>query len=524
MSLPPVTTAQQPNNLLNSTVVIPPGTNQTHPPALHMRPAGWHAQIFGFDWNKRAEQHKYEVKSGLPEVHAAIVNDDWDLALALICPDDFGLQWLPPASQSAPKNGGTRLDAGAWAVNLLSENEKIQTDGILGMAYHYHDITFIGENCLHGANLLTLCLLKPARPDVLQHVINLAAKEAPKHLNLPDAVGRTPLWVAIDNQDQASIQLLLKAGADPLQACKFSEEGEPKSPLSVVAKSADKELFRDLLRAIVEQGKKFTPYNFNDDPLFLKYWASSHSSEDVLWLADQVEAIREPLFCCEDISGSSYFYRADLDGSIDNKLSRGFENLESLVICTVNTLMLELEKLSFNDYARLLKSVWPFMADETKNMLFLHAATRSNDHMDLVFGMFDCSLEISTIESMLCRAANFDNTRVFEFAADRSFQMVELLESLRAGNDMGHGMFFWALRAGSIKWIDKLIAAGLNRQSAIANHSSYICMLADLDPQGLAEKLNGLNYVITPLVVQHASTEAGKQALMALMANANNTD
>ncbi len=92
MSIPTVTTAQQPNTHLNTTVVIPSTTQQTQPPALHTRPAGWHAKIFGFDWNKRAEQHKYEVKSGLPEVHAAIVNDDWDLALELICPDDFGLQ------------------------------------------------------------------------------------------------------------------------------------------------------------------------------------------------------------------------------------------------------------------------------------------------------------------------------------------------------------------------------------------------------------------------------------------------
>jgi len=67
-----------------------------------------------------------------------------------------------------------------------------------------------------------------------------------------------------------------------------------------------------------------------------------------------------------------------------------------------------------------------------------------------------------------------------------------------------------------------LIAAGLNRQGAIADHPSYISMLADIDPQGLAEKLNGLNYVVTPRMVQHTSTEAGKQALTALMNHAGN--
>ena len=144
LSLPPVTTAQQSNTFLNATVVTPPITQQTQPPALRSRPAGWHAKTFGFDWNKRADQHKYLVKSGLPEVHAAIVNDDWDLAV---------------------------------------------------------------------------------------------------------------------------------------------------------------------------------------DPLFLKHWASVHSPDDVQWLADQVKALSGTLFCCEDISGNSYFYRSAIDGSLDKKFASGNEDL-----------------------------------------------------------------------------------------------------------------------------------------------------------------------------------------------------
>ena len=270
MSLPPVTTAQPPNALIITTAVNPTSSTQTQTPELRTRPPGWHAKSFGFDWNKRADQHKYLVSSGLPEVHAAIVNDDWDLALELICSKDFGLLWLPPASQSTSKESTSDLDTSNWTVDLLSQNESIRINAILQMALHNTFVTSIGDNCLYGANLLNLCLLKPARPDVLQYVITLAAKHAPQYLNLPNAIGRTPLWIAIENHDQASIQLLLNAGADPLQACKFSSEGKPKSPLSFAAKSTDKELFRDLLRAVVEQGKKSTPYDFNKDPLFLK--------------------------------------------------------------------------------------------------------------------------------------------------------------------------------------------------------------------------------------------------------------
>ena len=509
MSVPPVTTAQPPNNFIITTAVNPTSSTQTPPPELRTRPPGWHAQLFGFDWSKRSDHHKYLIKSGLPVVHAAIVNDDWDLALELIGPDDFGLLWLPPVSQSDPKNGATRLDAGAWAVNLLSKNEKIQNDGILGMAYHYHGVTYTGENCLYGASLLNLCLLKPARPDVLQHVINLAANEAPNYLNLPDAVGRTPLWVAITNEDQTSVQLLLKAGADPLQACKFSAEGEPKSPLSFAAKHADKEIFRDLLLATVNQGKKFTPYDYSKDPLCLKLWASSQSSDDVLWLADQVEVLRGPLLCCQDKSGSSYFYRSVIDGSLDNTLANGnadliewlrkldtsptvSEDIESSPLYAAATqaavhIYKELEnfffginknslsdddvddlhnkntkteklykkmeekfflscttkdfdhyldglqepqaiskskqkdsfikkqlqifkrnqhELNFDDYARNLKSVWPFISDDEKNALLSSATFIDDGRLDLVFSVLDCDLNNTSMMALILKTAN----------------------------------------------------------------------------------------------------------------------
>ena len=359
--------------------------------------------------------------------------------------------------------------------------------------------------------LLTLCLLKPARPDELQHVINLAAKEAPKYLNLPDAVGRTPLWVAIENQDHASMHLLLKAGANPLQACKFSSEGKPKSPLSFAAKSTDKELFRDLLRAVVEQGKKSTPYDFNKDPLFLKRWASVHSSEDVLWLADQVEALRGPLLCCEDISGSSYFYQSVIDGSLDNTLANGNEDLIEWLIkldtsptvsediessplyaaasqgsvntykelenfffginkktlcdddmddlyedipktdilfkkmeekfflsCTakdfdhyldslpeslqasksnqkhifiqkkLQIFLLNQYKLNFDDYARIVKSLWPFISENEKNVVLNGATFTSDGRTKLIFSMLDFNLNHNSIEAIALKLANLN--------------------------------------------------------------------------------------------------------------------
>jgi hypothetical protein len=615
MSVAPVTTVQQSNNDTITTSVTPSNSNHDSPPVVHTRPAGWHAKSFGFDWNKRSDQHKYLIKSGLPEVHAAIVNDDWDLALELICPEDFGLLWLPPASQSPHKNSSTDLDASTWTIDLLSQKEDIRNNAILQMALHNTFVTSAGDNCLYGANLLTLCLLKPAHPNVLQHVIDLAAKEAPKYLNLPDAVGRTPLWIAIENQDHASLNLLLKMGADPLQSCKFSKQAEPKSLLSLAAKSADKQIFCDLLRATVSQEKKFPPYDFNEDPFYLKYWAAGHSSEDVLWLADQLEVVRGPLFCCNDISGSSFFYRSVIDGSLVHKLKNGNEDLISWLrnldtspavsddlestpmfaaasqatiqtyielddfyfasdketFCNIevntfenpvenkfllrwtvkdfdhyldslpetlkasnsnhkrnfingqlNILLGNHSELHFDDYARTVKSVWRFISDTEKVQLFVNAALSADDRMELVFGLLDFSIESSTINGLMYKASVYRKKLAFEFAADRSFEMGTVLESLSKGNDTGYGMFLVALTAGSLKWVEKLIAAGINRQKAIADSPTCIYLLADLDPAGLQTKLKGLNYTITELMISHAETEAGKQALMELMTNASN--
>jgi hypothetical protein len=610
MSVAPLTTAQQPNTLIISTAVNPTSSTQTPPPELRTRPPGWHAKSFGFDWNKRSDQHKYLVKSGLPEVHAAIVNDDWDLALELICPEDFGLLWLPPASHGSPKNGDSDVDASTWTVKIMSQNEDVRNNAILQMALHTYDATSIDKKCLYGANLLNLCLLKPARPDVLQHVIMLAAAVAPKYLNLPDAAGRTPLWVAITNQDQACVQLLLNAGADPVQACKFSAEGEPKSPLSFAAKSTDKEIFRDLLRAAVDQGGKFAPYDYAKDPLYLKRWASVHSSEDVLWLADEIESLRGPLLCCEDKSGSSYFYRSVIDGSLDKKLASSNEDLidwlrnldtspavsddiesspmyaaawqasiynyeklyeffiaraketsntkklsqsvdkfllsktakdydqyldgipenlgankldlkKKFIQSQLKALSLNASKIIWDDYARTAKSIWPFISDDEKNALIKEAVFISNDHKELVLGLLDCELKESTLDEIVQSSARKQNTMAFEFAAERSIWSPRILEGLRQGKDVGLDMFLCALFAGSLTWVEKFIAAGFDLQ-VIADSPGFIAKLADIDPQGITKKLKGLDYKITPHMIEQTRTEAGKQALMALMTKANN--
>ena len=109
----------------------------------------------------------------------------------------------------------------------------------------------------------------------------------------------------------------------------------------------------------------------------------------------------------------------------------------------------------------------------------------------------------------------------FEFAAERSIWSPMLLEGLRQGKDVGHEMFLWAVDAGSLTWVEKLIAAGFDLQ-VIADRPGLIAQLADIDPQGLAKKLKGLDYKITSHMLEQTKTEAGQQALTALMTKANN--
>jgi len=99
--------------------------------------------------------------------------------------------------------------------------------------------------------------------------------------------------------------------------------------------------------------------------------------------------------------------------------------------------------------------------------------------------------------------------------------MGKVLESLKAGNDVGHKIFYWALTAGSLKWVEKLMAAGLNLQSVITGDHACISLLADLDPQGFAEKIKGIENKL-PNIVDHTTTEAGKKALTALVTKIRN--
>lgn len=231
-SLYPVTTTTNTTTITTTTTTVNSEKTTSVPPSLMPRSVGWHAKASGFDWSKPSDQRRYRLSAGLPELHAAVVNGDWETAGEMLCPDDIGLLWLPPVSQRFSANGGKQTESGAWASKLASKHQQTQLEAIRQMALDMGSKTSIeGTGCLYGANLLTLCLQTSAPPEFMEKMLDMIMTHAPQYLNLPDASGRTPLYIAVDRDDETQVRMLLKAGARPRGACRLPAAGMKLSDL-----------------------------------------------------------------------------------------------------------------------------------------------------------------------------------------------------------------------------------------------------------------------------------------------------
>ena len=221
------------------------------------------------------------------------------------------------------------------------------------------------------------------------------------------------------------------------------------------------------------------------------------------------------------LSKTAKDYDQYLDGIPENLGANKLDLKKKFIQSQLKALSLNASNIIWDDYARTAKSIWPFISDDEKNALIKEAVFISNDHKEFVLSMLDCELKESTLDEILKSSARKQNTMAFEFAAERSIWSPRILEGLRQGKDVGLDMFLCALFAGSLTWVEKFIAAGFDLQ-VIADSPGFIAKLADIDPQGITKKLKGLDYKITPHMIEQTRTEAGKQALMALMTKANN--
>ena len=282
-------------------------------PSLESRPVGWHAGQFKYDWNKPADHHKYQSTTGLPALHAAVINNDWEFATAALCPGDIGMLWLPPASQRPEQAKNTYFAPSTWASNLPSVDPEKQKRAILEMATERVEKTNIkGLGSLYGCNLLTLCLELPAPADFTEKLIQLSAEHSPQYLNLTDAKGCTPLYIAACRGDAKQAAMLIAAGANPQTPCVFqlaNNESSVASAYSQALKSKDIAILEIFLEKILSSVDWKNGYPINDDPLELERWCLSQDEENIQKLANKFDVIKNPLLNFDDKTGSSIVYR-----------------------------------------------------------------------------------------------------------------------------------------------------------------------------------------------------------------------
>lgn len=571
-----------------------PTTTAAPEPVMQSRPAGWHAASLGHDWNKRGDQQQYLLKTGLPALHAAIVNDDWSDAAELLCPEALSLCWLPPATQRPPELKTTTLHSSSWAATLPSTNPDTQNKAILDMVIDRVGSTSVGDGdgkCLLGTNLLTLCLLKPAPVEFLVKVIKLAEKHAPQVLDNPDANGRTPLYIAVERGDLVHISLLQAAGADPDVACHFPHAADARAPSAyrlALAKGPT-----EVFSLMLEQASSSWPENFtypiSNDPLGLAYWVRRQDEAEVLALAEKFPKLRVALSSYEDKTRSSLLCRAIREGkgnAIDPgvdplvrtpsqksplevaaehgtvatfasiiqtiqdrwvgedvraallralrtfllarseadicQLARACPDLDfSLREIAYEQLLLKRKDMSADNFMALVRLIWPKLTETGKSRVLASTAGYTDQRMDAVMGMLDCSLEDSRLQEMMMIAAESGNTAAWEFAADRSLDFNGKLRQLAEGDQSAilNGMVENVLKAGSLRGFDRIMQAGLDLQQHIDYRGELILpLLADLDPTGLAARLNGLHFRIDDNLASTAKTDAGQRALRELIA------
>lgn len=321
---PAITTSAQPDPLLTTTGSAARSDSRlTSTPSLQSRTTGWHARSLAFDWDKPADRHRYQLKTGLPLVHAAILNGDWEQAMDLLSPEDLGMVWLAPASQRTPPGKQTAAHASRWASQLPSTNDVIRRRAIIEMAIDVAGLTTIDHACLHGANLLTLCLQLKVPSRVLDKVLLMACRHAPQTLNLPDASGRTPLGVAATLGLPEQVEKLLVAGAHPLVACHGGQSGGRTTPLGIAAKEASTQVYMLTLGSLPALSTPDAAYPLAADPACVKAWLARHSAEQAASLGKRFPALGGALLCFKDKSGLSRLCRMIMEGTLIKQLPPG---------------------------------------------------------------------------------------------------------------------------------------------------------------------------------------------------------
>ncbi|MEY4368936.1 MAG: hypothetical protein RL564_886, partial [Pseudomonadota bacterium] len=120
--------------------------------------------------------------------------------------------------------------------------------------------------------------------------------------------------------------------------------------------------------------------------------------------------------------------------------------------------------------------------------------------------------------TMLTNARDDKHKAAWEFAADRSPYIGQLLNIVREKNFKPFFNVKQAVDVGSLRWFDKFVDAGLDLQEHIDHYASdFLPRLADLDPAGLKKRLAGVRLPSDRTLPDDCKTEEGQRALSNLI-------
>ena len=286
-------------------------------PNLGTRRLGQHAKALRLNWTDPSDHSQYLEKTGLPEIHAAVLNDDWEVAEKILHWKDISVLWRSATSRES-----------SWLNRLSSSDEHQRQSAITDLAATIVSNTRVeGTGCVHGSNLLTLALQKGAPIAFLKKLVQLTEKNAFSNLSFPDASGRTPLYIAVERGDEEQVALLLEAGANPHILCNFqgesifnvrnsnfihkhSSEPKPTSAYRLAMQSDKLNIFSLLLEKTLENSKKEKPeWKYPDPILQLKEWAARNDEKAIRELSQRFLHLKTKLFNLKDCTGTSIVYR-----------------------------------------------------------------------------------------------------------------------------------------------------------------------------------------------------------------------
>lgn len=180
-----------------------------------------------------------EQFTGVPPLHQAILNKDFEMAKALLASGAWVKTEIQPPLSLDTQHAVTLFALGT--PEKMSEThgagvKDLKINAIVNLAIK----TMLAAPDMNtqyvGANAITLALLSKAPDDFIEKLLVIAKDQYPAILDHADAQGRTPMSVAIKLGDGNRISWLLKNGA------RENSETRLKAALGLILKARQMEL------------------------------------------------------------------------------------------------------------------------------------------------------------------------------------------------------------------------------------------------------------------------------------------